>query len=72
MTKITGRVSCTIDEGQCLLERASKTKTKLNRKLPTDKEMESINVLEILSLTENIHIKVLVRSQNADLDMGEF
>ena len=39
------------------LERSFKTTTKLRRHLPTDIEMESIPLMELLYLVEDIHVK---------------
>ena len=53
------------------LERSFKVATKLRRELPTDIEMESIPLMELSSLAEDIHVKIREASQNTDLDMRE-
>ena len=45
---------------------------KLSLKLPTDLEMESIPLMQLSFLVENINIKIRKASQNTDLDMREF
>ena len=40
--------------------------------LPTDLEMESILLEELLSLVEDTHVKTREASQNTDLNMREF
>ena len=40
--------------------------------LPTDIEMESISLEELVSLVEDIHVKTRDASHNTDLDMREF
>ena len=42
------------------------------RKLPTDLQMESIPLKELLSLAEDILVKTREVSQNTDIDMREF
>ena len=54
------------------MERSFKAATKLRRELPTDIEMESIPLMELSSLVEDIHVKTREASQNTDLDMREF
>ena len=54
------------------LERSLKAATKLKAELPTDLEMESIPPKELLSLSEEIHVKTREASQNTNLDMREF
>ena len=61
-----------LDEMPPALERSSKAATKLKGELPTDIEMESIPLEELLSLAEEIHVKTQEASQNTDLDMREF
>ena len=34
--------------------------------------METVSLMELLSLAEHIHVKTWEASQNADLDMQEF
>ena len=55
-----------------LLERSINAASKLKAELPTDLQMESIPLKELLSLTEEIHIKKRETSQNTDLDTREF
>ena len=54
------------------LERSFKVTTKLRRELPTDIEMKSIPLEELLYLLEDVHVKTRESSQNFDLDMREF
>ena len=49
------------------LERSLKAATKLSRELPTDLEMESIPLMELSPLVEDIHVKTREASQNTDL-----
>ena len=58
-----------LNETPSALERSFKAATKLNRELPTDLEMESILLMELSSLAEDIHVKTREASQNTDLDM---
>ena len=60
-----------LDETPSALERSFKAATKLRRELPTDIEMESKPLVELLSLVEDIHIKTQEASQNTDLDTTE-
>ena len=60
------------DETPSALERSFKATTKLRRELPTDIEMESISLMELSSLVEDIHVKTLEVSQKTDLDKQEF
>ena len=60
-----------LDETPSALERSFKAATKLRRELPTDIEMESKPLVELLSLVEDIHIKTQEASQNTDLDTPE-
>ena len=55
-----------------MLERLLSAATKLSRELPTDIEMESIPLMKLSSLVEDIHAKTSEASQNTDLDMQEF
>ena len=57
------------DETPSALERSLKAATKLKAELPTDLEMESIPLKELLSLVKDIHVKTREASQNTDLDM---
>ena len=61
-----------LDETPPALGRSFKAATKLRRELPTDIEMESIPLMELPSLAEDIHVKTVEASQNTDLDMREF
>ena len=54
------------------LERSFKGATKVKAGLPTNLEMESIPLKELLSLVKDIHVKTRDASQNTDLDMREF
>ena len=54
------------------MERSFKTATKLRRELPTDIEIESIPLMKLSSLVEDIHVKTRETSQNTDIDMQEF
>ena len=54
------------------LEKSFKVANKFKRELPRDTEMESIPLIELSSLTEDIHVKTREASQNTDLDMQEF
>ena len=58
-----------LNETPFALERSFKAATKLKRELPTDIEMESIPLMELSSLVEDIHIKTGQELQNTDLDM---
>ena len=62
----------TLDETPSALERSFKAATKLRRELPKDLQMESILLMELSSLAEDIHVKTREASQNTDLDMREF
>ena len=61
-----------LDKTPPALERSFKVATKLNRELPTDLEMESVPLMELSSLAEDIDVKTREASQNTDLDMREF
>ena len=61
-----------VDKTPPALERSLKAATKLTAGLPTDLEMESILPKELLSLSEEIHVKTREASQNTNLDMREF
>ena len=58
-----------LDETPSALERPFKAATKLRRELPTDIEMESIPLMKLSSLAEDIHVNTREASQNTDLDM---
>ena len=57
------------DETPSALERSLKAATKLKAERPTDLEMESIPLKELLSLVKDIHVKTRKASPNTDLDM---
>ena len=40
--------------------------------MPTDIEMESVSLMELLSLAEDIHVKTREASQNTDLDIQKY
>ena len=61
-----------LDKTSSALERLIDAATKIKGKLPTDLEMESIALKELLSLAEEIHVKKREAWQNTDLDMREF
>ena len=61
-----------LDKTPPSLERLISAASKLKAELPTDLQMESIPLKELLSLTEEIHIKKRETSQNTDLDTREF
>ena len=52
--------------------RSFKAATKLRCESPTDIEIESILLEELLFLVEDIHVKTWEASQNTDFGMGEF
>ena len=58
-----------LDEAPSAWERSFKAATKLRRELAKDIEMESIPLIELLSLVEDIYVKTQETSQNTDLDM---
>ena len=51
------------DEATPALKRSSQAKTKLRRELPTDIEMETIPLKELLSLARYFHAKTREASQ---------
>ena len=61
-----------LDKTLSAMERSFKAATKLRRELPTDIEMESIPLMELSSLVEDIHGKTQEASQNTDLSMRRF
>ena len=61
-----------LDKTLSAMERSFKAATKLRRELPTDIEMESIPLMELSSLVEDIHDKAQEASQNTDLSMRGF
>ena len=48
------------------------SKLQLKHKLLTNIEMETVSLVKISSLAENIHVKIREASQNTDLDIREF
>ena len=62
----TMKIFLGVDKTPPALERSFKAA------LPTDLEMESIPLEELLSLVEDIHVTTREASQNTDLDMREF
>ena len=66
------KIVLSIDKTPLSLERSINAASKLKAELPTDLQMESIPLKELLSLTEEIHIKKRETSQNTDLDTREF
>ena len=46
-----------IDETLPVLEQSFKAETKLNRELPTDMQMETVPLVKLSSLAEDIYIK---------------
>ena len=61
----------TLDETPSAMERSFKAATKIRRELPMDIEMESIPLMELSFLVEDIHVKTREASQNTDHDMRE-
>ena len=61
----------TLDETPSAMERSFKAATKLRREFPMDIEMESIPLMELSFLVEDIHVKTREASQNTDHDMRE-
>ena len=55
-----------------LLERSISAASKLKSELPTDLQRESIPLIELSSLVEDIHTKRREASQQTSLDMREF
>ena len=60
-----------LEKKSSALERSLKATTKLIPKLPTNLEMESIPIMELSLLVEDIHIKTREASQNTDRDMRD-
>ena len=60
-----------LEKKSSALERSLKATTKLIPKLPTNLEMESIPIMELSPLVEDIHIKTREASQNTDRDMQD-
>ena len=61
-----------LDETPSALERSFKATTRSRYELPRDIEMESIPLMEFLSLVEDIHVKTREASRNTDLDNENF
>ena len=61
-----------IDATPRSLERLISAASNFKSELPTDLQMESIQLERLSSLVENIHAKTREASQNTDLDMQEF
>ena len=61
-----------LDETPSALERSFKATIRLRYELPRDIEMESIPLMELLSLVEDIHVKTREASRNTDLDNEHF
>ena len=61
-----------LDETHSALERSFKAATKLRREFPTYIEMQSILLMKLSSLAEDIHVEAREASQNTDLDIREF
>ena len=61
-----------IDATPRSLERLISAASNFKSELPTDLQMESIQLERLSSLVENIHAKTREASQNTDLDMREF
>ena len=61
-----------LDEKLSALERYFKAAAKHRRELPMDIEIESIQLMELSSLVEDIHVKTRETSQNTGFDMREF
>ena len=55
-----------------LHERSFKAAAKHRHELPMNIEMESIPLMELSSLNEDIHVKTQEASKNTDLDMQKF
>ena len=53
-------------------DRSFKAGTKLKCELPTDIVMETVTLMKLTSLAEDIHVKTQKASENTDHDMGEF
>ena len=56
-----------LDEIPFAFERSLRAATKLSHELPTDLEMESIQLGELSSLVEDIHVKTREASQNTNM-----
>ena len=61
-----------IDKAPLALELSLKSESELTREFPTDIEMESIPLMEISFLAEDIYVKAREASQDTYLDMQEF
>ena len=58
-----------LDQTPSALERSISAGSKLRAELPTNLQMESIHLKELLSLTEEIHIKTQEASQQSSFNM---
>ena len=61
-----------VDKRPPALEQSFKLPTKLTRELPIDTEMETVPLIELSSLAEDIYVKTWEVLPNTDLDMQEF
>lgn len=61
-----------IDKTPAVPDRSFKAGNKLKCELPIDIVMETVTLLKLTTLAENIHVKTQKASQNNDHDMGEF
>ena len=61
-----------LDETHSALERSFKAATKLRHEFPTYIEMQSILLMKLSSLAEDIHVEAREASQNTDLEIREF
>ena len=61
-----------LDEKPSALERHFKAAAKHRPELPMDIEIESIQLMELSCLVEDIHVKTRETSQNTGFDMQEF
>ena len=59
----------TLDETSPALKRCFNAAASLRRELPMDIEIESMPLMDLLSLVEDIHVKTPEASQNTNLDM---
>ena len=63
----TMKTVLSLDEAPPLLERSISAASKLKGELPTDLQMERIQLKELSSLVTDIHIKTREATQNTDL-----
>ena len=61
-----------LDQTPSVLERSISASSKLKIELPTDLQMESKSLKELLSLVEYIYIKTRVASQETSRNMRDF